>query len=246
MEQAGQEINTLVANLNTAVEQGLETTRGNDYLSAAVSLFLILYAGYAAPRLPDSIIRLFGNNWFKLLLFFLIAYSAGGNPTVAIIASVALMVSLMVLTNRRVDQKMMELVDRAAKNKMIHPAVLAASRGAHDLGRYGRDIEGDFKRGVHDVEGEFKRGVHDIRGNTEALGSNVAASLGRTVEGLSSNADVDFRDSFYPQYVNMQPDSYMARHAGDNVKGFPSEYNYRQEPRDDDRYYDFPEIQGFP
>ncbi len=227
MEQAGQEINNLVANLNTAVEQGLETTRRNDYLSAAISLFLIVYAGYAAPRLPDSIVRLFENNWFKLLLFFLIAYSAKGNPTVAIIASVALMVSLMVLTDRRVDKKMMELVDRAAE-----------SRGIRDLRRYGRDIEGDVKRGAQDLRHGLEVGGQDIRGNV--------AALGHEVEGMSCHADVDHRDSFYPQYVNMKPDSYMARHAGDDVQGFPSEYSYKKGPRYDNRYYDFPEIQGFP
>ena len=69
----------------------------NDYVSSALSIFLVVYAGMAAPQLPERVARLFENTVFRVLIFFLIAYTSQKNPTVAIIAAVGLMVSLQTL-----------------------------------------------------------------------------------------------------------------------------------------------------
>lgn len=69
----------------------------NEYVSASLSLFLVLYAGMAAPKLPERIARLFENTLFRILIFFLIAYSAKKNTSIAAIAAIGLMVSLQTL-----------------------------------------------------------------------------------------------------------------------------------------------------
>ena len=70
----------------------------NEHVSAALSIFLVVYAGMAAPHLPERVARLFENTVFRVLIFFLIAYTSQKNPTVAIIAAVGLMVSLQTLS----------------------------------------------------------------------------------------------------------------------------------------------------
>ena len=70
---------------------------GNRIFSAVLSLFLILYASLAAPTLPKSITNIFRNTWFKLIFMFLIAYISTKNPSVAIISSVALLITLQTL-----------------------------------------------------------------------------------------------------------------------------------------------------
>jgi hypothetical protein len=82
----------------------------NEYVSGALSLFLILYAGLAAPRLPGRVAALFDNTFFKLLIFFLIVYVSRRNPTVALIAAIAVMVSLLTLQRFKIGQEMMEVV----------------------------------------------------------------------------------------------------------------------------------------
>jgi len=84
----------------------------NEYISGALIIFLIVYASYAAPKLPPYILKLFDNPLFKLLIFFLIVYSAKKNPTVAIIAAVGLMVTIHALNKLKLDQMLMRAVQR--------------------------------------------------------------------------------------------------------------------------------------
>lgn len=75
------------------------------YISAMIGLFLALYAGLAAPKLPKHITKWFDNPMFKLGVMFLIAYMATKDPPVAIIASVALLVSLQTLSSQKLPTK---------------------------------------------------------------------------------------------------------------------------------------------
>lgn len=82
----------------------------NEYVSAGLALFLILYAGMAAPKLPAYIANLFDYTLFKLAVFFMIVYVSRRSPTVAIIAAVAVMVSIMTLNKLKFGQEMMAVV----------------------------------------------------------------------------------------------------------------------------------------
>lgn len=79
----------------------------NKYASAILALVLILYASMAAPKLSPSIAKLFDSNWVKLLFFFLIAFYSKKDPTVAIIAAIAVLVSLQTLSRHKFNFKLM-------------------------------------------------------------------------------------------------------------------------------------------
>lgn len=79
----------------------------NEYVTAGLALFLILYSSLAAPKLPSYIAKLFDHTWFKLLCFFLIVYVSRKNATVAIIAAVAVMISLITLNKIKFNESMM-------------------------------------------------------------------------------------------------------------------------------------------
>lgn len=72
----------------------------NEYVAAAVSLFLILYAGVIAPKLSPNILSLFDNWVVQIAMFFAIVYISKQNATVALIAAVAVLVTLMVVNSR--------------------------------------------------------------------------------------------------------------------------------------------------
>ena len=78
----------------------------NEYVNAGLSLFLILYAGMVAPKLPNFLVNLFDNYIFKLLAFFLIVYLSKKDVTLAIIAAVAVMVSIMALNKIKLNENM--------------------------------------------------------------------------------------------------------------------------------------------
>ena len=82
----------------------------NATVSASVGLFLVLYAGLAAPKLPRSVAMLFDNYAFKLVIMFLIAYMSSKNSSVAIVATVALVVSMQTLSMYQTNDIIMDAV----------------------------------------------------------------------------------------------------------------------------------------
>jgi hypothetical protein len=81
----------------------------NEYVAGAISIFLIAYAGLAAPKLPNYIAKLFDYTFIKLFMFFMIVYISKKNATVAIIASIAVLVSIMTLNKLKLAESMMSV-----------------------------------------------------------------------------------------------------------------------------------------
>jgi len=78
----------------------------NKNVTAAVSLLLALYAGLAAPALPNVVITFFDTFLGKVLFIFLIAFVASKNVQVAIMLSVAFIVTLNVANKRYAESFM--------------------------------------------------------------------------------------------------------------------------------------------
>lgn len=91
-------------------EDGFLSVINNEYVSAALSVVLVVYAGMAAPQLPERVARLFENTLFRVLVFFLIAYTARKDASVAAIAAIGLMVSLQTLNRYNLNRALGGLV----------------------------------------------------------------------------------------------------------------------------------------
>jgi hypothetical protein len=91
----------------------------NDYVKSGISLFLVLYAGIAAPRLPEYVAKLFDYTVVKLIIFFLILYVARHDPTIAIIASIGVLISLMTLSSYKFNKEMMASIKFEETNGRI-------------------------------------------------------------------------------------------------------------------------------
>uniref|UniRef100_A0A6C0E8X5 Uncharacterized protein n=1 Tax=viral metagenome TaxID=1070528 RepID=A0A6C0E8X5_9ZZZZ len=76
------------------------------YVSAGATLFLIVYASYAAARLPSNLSRLFDNLLVKLFMFFMLIYILQKDVKVALVSSVAVMVVLMALNSFKTNEMM--------------------------------------------------------------------------------------------------------------------------------------------
>ena len=88
------------------------------YINTAVYLFLILYAGLAAPKLPSYISKLFNNAVFRVIILFLIAYLASKDVEAAILVSVGLVITLMTLNHHIVNDKITALLNMKAEGFM--------------------------------------------------------------------------------------------------------------------------------
>lgn len=69
-------------------------------IKGVVHLLLILYAAKLAPALPNSVLKLFDNAYFKLFIFSLILWTAQFSPSTAILIAIAFLVSANYLNNK--------------------------------------------------------------------------------------------------------------------------------------------------
>ena len=93
-------LNDTFAQLDGALNQAF----ANPYVTATVTLFIVLYAGMAAPELPDFLVRLFDFTLFKMLVLTLILLVNNYSPMVAIVMAVAFFLSLQTLSRYRLRQ----------------------------------------------------------------------------------------------------------------------------------------------
>jgi hypothetical protein len=106
---------TMINNFDNKVTNLLSPEGNNQYILVALSLFLIIYASYIAQKLPTYILKLFDNTFFKLLIFFFIVYLAKKNSTIAIIASVGLIITIQSLNKFQMNQTIKSLVSKEKK-----------------------------------------------------------------------------------------------------------------------------------
>ena len=97
---------------NNTVRNMMDTLRlNNEYVSTALIVFLVAYASMAAPRLPQSVANLFEKTWFRFLVFFAIAYLAKQNATVAVVAALAVLVTLQTVNRYAVNRDLQQVVE---------------------------------------------------------------------------------------------------------------------------------------
>ena len=90
-----------LSNVLKPVDAALSVLKTNTYVSAALVLFLVLYAGLAAPRLPAAVAALFEYNIFKALVMLGILVINQYNTTVAVLVAVGFLISLLTLSQYR-------------------------------------------------------------------------------------------------------------------------------------------------
>jgi len=99
------------------VDQFMRQIFDNQWISAAMVIFLTLYAGLAAPDLPPAIAVLFENPLVKLLFLFAILLIQEYSPTVSILVALGFLLSIQALKEHRIFEMNNELMEYANKVK---------------------------------------------------------------------------------------------------------------------------------
>jgi hypothetical protein len=97
-------MNATVKNVLKTAEGYINRGKNNSYLTAALTVFLILYGALAAPKLPAFIANLFNSAIFRLLCLFLIAWIASKNAQVAIIVAVVFTLVMSLLNTQQMAE----------------------------------------------------------------------------------------------------------------------------------------------
>lgn len=91
--------------------QPLNNFLRNEYVTAVVALFVVLYASNVAPRLPDVVMDLFNNPIFRVFVLFLVAYIANKNPAIALLVAIAFVVTLNVINRQEAEEGFLDVID---------------------------------------------------------------------------------------------------------------------------------------
>lgn len=89
------------------VKSNLDIVFDNKYTSTVLSMFLVIYGGLAAPKLPKFISDLFATMVFRVLILSLIVFSANKDARISIMMAVVFIMTMDALRN----QKMFENFD---------------------------------------------------------------------------------------------------------------------------------------
>ena len=85
----------IIKKLDNGVNSILSTLMKEPTLiRGSIHLLLMLYAARIAPKLPDAVLVLFENQYFKLFIFSLILWTAQFSPSTSILIAIAFMVSI--------------------------------------------------------------------------------------------------------------------------------------------------------
>ena len=103
---------SIVDKFTTTMNRSLETFYGNENTTALFGLFLVLYAGLVAPKLPKSVAKIFSFTVFRLIFLFLIVDMSRRNTSLAIIATVALVISMQTLSHHQTKDKMNKVIKK--------------------------------------------------------------------------------------------------------------------------------------
>jgi hypothetical protein len=89
-------------NIKNTFNNILKNMTNNQMIYSVVTILLVLYSALAAPKLPKSFAKIFENPLVKILYMFLIGYLATKNPTISMMAAVALFLTLQALASHDV------------------------------------------------------------------------------------------------------------------------------------------------
>jgi hypothetical protein len=87
-------------------QKSLNVVFGSVWVQGLLYLLVILYATKFAPALPRSVMGLVDNQFFQVLVFFLVIFSAKYSPSTALIISIAFLMTMNYVNNMKMFEKM--------------------------------------------------------------------------------------------------------------------------------------------
>ena len=102
----------------------------NPYVAGTLTLIIILYASLAAPKLPPQIARLFGSNLVRFLFCFLIVYFCIKSVPIAIVLSIALIVSIQTYNKMSLEEQLRQWTTLSSTDDSRSQLIMAPRNGS--------------------------------------------------------------------------------------------------------------------
>ena len=92
-------------------ESILNRTMDNVYITTALKVFIGLYAAFAAPQLPPSLVNLMDNIVVRIAFAFIIVLMATRDPSIALMTAVAFIITLQTANKYRIMNTDLSVAD---------------------------------------------------------------------------------------------------------------------------------------
>ena len=101
-------INQVSETMTEYVNNSVDFVKTNKIVGPILAMLLVLYAVYAAPKLPKAAAKIFDYSAVKIVYMFLIAYIATKDPSVAIVTAVGLFIAIQTLSAYDTSEKIVK------------------------------------------------------------------------------------------------------------------------------------------
>lgn len=139
----------------------------NEYVSSFIILFLIVYSAYLVNRVPIHILNYLDNVIVKLVIFFFIIYFLKQNPTIALMLTIAYLVSVQMLHKFTLDQNMLLLMSHEPManidqfNEIEHVEVDGESLSESALNELQNETKNEFYPQYANIKKVAHKGMFD-------------------------------------------------------------------------------------
>ena len=180
------------------------------YVAPVVALLLVLWVVMAAPKLPKSVVQFFDYPVVKIIYMFLIVYIATHNPSVAIVATVALLVMLQTLSSYETAEKLIPAVTASptlmanmaqnANNSKV-AATNAANKGQMELAQ---TLATDAAKIEATIDALVKADAHATAASDALNAGDKALAQAHAIESNKYNNTAKILNVVVQQPVPMQ------------------------------------------
>jgi hypothetical protein len=191
MDSVNKITNTVAKKMGKSADRLLK----HKYLNLLVVLLIALYAGMAAPALPNFVVTAVDSTVGKLVFLFLIGFVASRNIQVALMVAVAFVVTLHV-SNTRATERFINL----RTTELFEPVVEEETEGTE-----GCTTDEDCTGGLCIGAGEGKPGECEADVAAEFTDFDPTASGYSNFEGFWNGAEGDAEEGFADQVTAAQP-----------------------------------------
>jgi hypothetical protein len=97
-------------------------------IRGVIHLLLILYSARLAPQLPEQVLELFKNSYFKMFIFSLILWTSQFSPSISILIAVSFMITMNFINNKPLLEFMDNVELPAPTKDMAINAAMASTQ----------------------------------------------------------------------------------------------------------------------
>lgn len=188
-------------------DETVGTVLNNHYVSYGLKIALVLYCAFMADKLPSEVAGMLEHSLVRLFIVLCIAYSAHHDPTLAIILSVAFVISVQHLNNMKVNGMNKENFfydsskDSAEPSATCHCHMNETEESFTDCPKTEED-----SNDVHEsFSGSDQTGV-SCSSDLFASDNDLGSAQNNSIDNSGENSEVQsFKNQLGPQGVASEP-----------------------------------------